>query len=139
MRDSSVKLLSAFHAKLFSLTGGRLGSRLVDNDMLLLTTVGAVSGLPHTVPLLFLQQEDSLVVIASYGGRPQHPQWYRNLLADPEVVVQTPDGTSTYIARTADEDERRAWWPKIVEAYDGYAVYAARTDREIPVVILDPS
>lgn len=138
MRDSSVKLLSAFHSKLFRLTGGRVGSRLVDNDMLLLTTVGSVTGRSHTVPLLYLADGESLILIASYGGRPDHPQWYKNLVANPEVVVQTSGGLGNYLARTADEDERRSWWPRIVEAYDGYAVYATRTGREIPVVILDP-
>lgn len=116
-----------------------MGKRLVDNDMLLLTTVGRRTGGAHTVPLLHLMEGDRLVVIASYGGRDRHPEWYLNLTAQPEVSVETPGGKVDMIARTADADERVEWWPRIVDAYDGYAEYQSRTDRVIPVVFLDPA
>ncbi|MDX1689424.1 MAG: nitroreductase family deazaflavin-dependent oxidoreductase [Acidimicrobiia bacterium] len=140
MRDSTVRRLSRLHRLVFRATKGRIGARLVDNDMLLLTTRGAVTGEPHTVPLLFLRDADRLVVIASYGGRPDHPQWYRNLVAEPVVGVRLPRARTTVerTARTATADERRTWWPRIVEAYDGYETYQARTEREIPVVFLEP-
>lgn len=138
MRDANVRRASAIHKHLFRITGGRLGNRLVDNDMLLLTTTGRVSGKPHTVPLLYLQNGASLVVVASYGGRDFYPDWYLNLVEIPEVKVQLPRGRpSVMVSRTADPEERRGWWPKIVEAYDGYAIYQGRTEREIPVVILE--
>lgn len=138
MRDTSVRRWSAFHARLYRLTGGRLGRRLVDNDMLLLTTTGRLTGKRHTVPLLYLRERASLVVIASYGGRRQNPDWYVNLLAEPRVLVQTGSERAWMLARTASGEERSRLWPEIVAAYDGYATYQSRTDREIPVVFLEP-
>lgn len=138
MRDSSVRRWSRAHRRLFRLTNGRVGRRLVDNDMLLLTTSGRVTGEAHTVPLLYLRDGDRLVVIASYGGRDNHPDWYLNLESEPGVVVELPGIRRRMVARTADSDERAFWWPRIVDAYDGYAVYQSRTRREIPVVFLDP-
>lgn len=78
------------------------------------------------------------MVVASYGGRPHHPAWYDNLVANPEVVVQVNDDTYQMSARTATDEERSRWWPRIVGAYHDYATYQSRTDREIPVVILEP-
>ncbi len=110
----------------------------MDNDMLLLTTTGSRSGRPHTVPLLFLEEGERIVVIASYGGRPNDPEWYRNLVADPSVTVEVSGrGREQRTARTAAPDERDAWWPRVVQAYDGYAEYQSRTDRVIPVVFLE--
>ncbi|MFZ0012714.1 MAG: nitroreductase family deazaflavin-dependent oxidoreductase [Acidimicrobiia bacterium] len=138
MRDSAVRRWSRFHAVLYRTTAGRLGHRLVGNDMLLLTTTGRVSGRRHTVPLLYLRDGDRLVVIASYGGRPSHPTWYDNLVADEAVQVQIDGSHVRMRARTATEPERAAWWPRIESAYEGYAVYQSRTDRVIPVVFLEP-
>lgn len=138
MKDPAVRRWSTFHRILYRLSGGRVGSRLVDNDILLLTTTGHRSGREHTVPLLFLRDGERLVVIASYGGRPGHPTWYRNLERHPEVNVQIGRVRHQMIARTATPGERQAWWPRIVAAYEGYAEYQSRTDREIPVVFLDP-
>lgn len=114
-----------------------MGRRLVANDMLLLTTTGRRSGQPHVVPLLYLREGDRLVVIASYGGRPQHPDWYRNLRATPEVEVQLGGLKAVAVATDASPAERSAWWPRVVDAYPAYATYQARTNRPIPVVFLD--
>lgn len=139
MRDSSVKRWSARHVFLYRLTRGVIGRRLVGNDMLLLTTRGHRTGEDHTVPLLFLRDGDRYVVIASYGGRPDHPTWYDNLVAEPRVRVQVRSRRLAMVARTAGIDERKRWWPRIVAAYADYAVYQSRTVREIPVVVLEPS
>ena len=136
MHDTQVKILSRLHALAFRATNGRVGSRLVDNDMLLLTTTGRSTGRPHTVPLLYLEDGDGLVIIASYGGRPNHPEWYRNLLANPDAEVQILGVKRSVRAETMDSEERSAWWPRIVEAYGDYAVYQSKTDRMIPVVRL---
>ena len=121
------------------MTHGRVGKRLVGNDMLLLTTSGRATGEAHTVPLLYLRDGDRLVVIASYGGRDHYPDWYLNLVSSPEVRVELPGTRCRMIARIASNDERARWWPRIIDAYDGYAVYQSRTEREIPVVFLEPS
>lgn len=139
MRDSTVRALSRLHVLAYRATRGLFGRRLVDNDVLLLTTTGRVSGRPHTVPLLYLPNGEGLVVIASYGGRPHHPDWYLNLVEDPAVQVQVRGKHGAMRARTAAPEERLQWWPRIIGAYSGYAEYQARTDREIPVVVLEPS
>ncbi|MEX0796723.1 MAG: nitroreductase family deazaflavin-dependent oxidoreductase [Acidimicrobiia bacterium] len=136
MKDASVRRLSSLHAALFRLTGGRLGSRLVDNDMLLLTTVGASTGQDHTVPLLYFEHEGALVVVASYGGRPDHPQWYKNLLADPRARAQIGNDSFLVESQVAAPEERSMLWTRVVDAYDGYEVYQSRTDRVIPLVLL---
>ena len=107
--------------------------------MLLLTTTGRSTGADHTVPLLYLTDGEDLIVIASYGGRTEHPQWYRNLVAIPTVSAQILDRTVALDAFTMDPQERRTWWPRIVEAYSDYAVYQSRTTRKIPVVRLTPA
>jgi len=130
--------MSSWHRAVYRITGGMIGRRLVDNDILLLTTRGRATGREHTVPLLYLRDGECLVVIASYGGRDRHPEWYLNLLDDPAVTAQTGRNRRSFQARTATEDERERWWPRVVAAYSDYAVYQGRTDREIPVVILEP-
>lgn len=129
---------SSLHRALYRLTGGRIGNRLVSNDMLLLTTRGHVTGRDHTIPLLYLRDGDRLVVIASYGGRPGHPTWYHNLVADPVVLAQVDRTRTQMLARTATAPEHAEWWPRVVRAYPGYADYQSRTERQIPVVLLEP-
>jgi F420H(2)-dependent quinone reductase len=137
VRDTSVKRWSAFHRVLYQATNGMLGQRLAGNDMLLLTTRGRLTGQPHTVPLLYLRDGDRFLVIASYGGRDRHPEWYLNLLADPSVTARVADRKVVLTARTASSAERDEWWPRVVASYGDYAVYQTRTDREIPIVTLE--
>ncbi|TDI52418.1 MAG: nitroreductase family deazaflavin-dependent oxidoreductase [Acidobacteria bacterium] len=136
MENITVKWLSSFHTLLYHTTGGRVGHRLVNNDMLLLATTGRVTGKTHTVPLLYLTDGDRLVVIASYGGRPDHPQWYKNLLATPQASVQINTERRDVTAATMNETDRAVWWPKVVAAYSDYAEYQSKTDRQIPLVFL---
>lgn len=136
MRDSTVKWLSRLHSGIYRFTGGRIGTRLVGNDMLLLTTTGRTTGSPHTVPLLYLMDGSDVIVIASYGGRPSDPDWYRNLLVDTTGEVRIGAVSHTVHATTMDDNERDEWWPRIVHAYSEYETYQARTDRQIPVVRL---
>jgi len=102
--------------------------------MLLLTTVGAVSGRPHTVPLLYLRDDDDLIVIASYGGRDHNPAWYSNLVREPSVEVTIGRQSFPASAATVDRRDRERLWPRVVAAYSGYAEYQSRTSREIPIV-----
>ena len=139
MRDRTAKHISSLHRVLYRSTRGAVGRRFVDNDMCLLTTTGRRSGKQHTVPLLYLRDDDRLVVIASWGGRDEHPHWYLNLRTHPAASVQVLDKRWPVTAATASPDQRALWWPRVIDAYDGYAEYESRTDREIPVVFLDPS
>lgn len=136
MKGENVRRLSRLHRAVYSVTVGVVGGRLVHNDMLLLTTTGRRTGRPHTVPLLYLRKGQRLVVTASYGGRDHHPAWYLNLSADPVVKVQLRSRRFTALAATAGPQDRRTWWPRLVEAYEGYAMYQAKTHREFPVVFL---
>jgi deazaflavin-dependent oxidoreductase (nitroreductase family) len=138
VKDSNVRRFSRWHRCLYRLTRGRIGRRLVDNNMLILTTVGRRSGRRHAVPLLYLRDGSSVVVIASYGGRPIYPDWYLNLAAHRRAQIQIDGRRQMVTARVASSEERSLWWPRIVEAYDGYSQYQSRTDRIIPVVFLDP-
>jgi len=136
MRDGTAKNLSTLHTLLYRATRGRVGKRLVDNDMLLLSTTGRHTGKTHTVPLLYLRDGDDLVVIASWGGRDRHPEWYLNLLTNPQARVQVRRRSFGVHATTADPHRRGTLWPEVLAAYDGYRTYQGRTDREIPLVIL---
>lgn len=138
MRDDTARRLSQLHRLIYQVTRGLIGRRLVRNDMLLLTTRGRRTGRTHSVPLLYLRDGDALVVIASWGGRPDHPQWYQNLLADPRALVQVRSRRWPVRARTAEPAERARWWPRVLAAYHGYRIYESNTDRVIPVVFLEP-
>ena len=104
---------------------------------LVLTTTGRKSGRPLTLPLIYGRAGDSYVVIASKGGAPQHPAWYLNLAANPEVEVQVKAERFRARARTASGAERAALWQQLVEIYHPYEKYQAATTREIPVVVLE--
>ncbi|MDB6089857.1 MAG: nitroreductase [Gammaproteobacteria bacterium] len=103
---------------------------------LLLSTVGRKSGRVLTLPLIFGQSGPDYVVVASKGGAPAHPAWYLNLEANPEVQVQVKADKFTARAHTATGAERATLWPKMVEIYAPYADYQKKTDRQIPVVVL---
>ncbi len=137
MKDRNVRRASVLHRRIYRVTLGLIGRRMVDNDVLLLTTRGHLSGRPHTVPLLYLTVGSRFVVVASYGGRPENPVWYDNLVADPAVVVQIGRRRWAARASSASAEERRELWPRVVDAYRGYAVYQSQTDREIPLVLLE--
>ena len=138
MRDPTAKRMSSWHRALYRITGGVIGRRLVANDMLLLTTRGRATGNEHTVPLLYLRDGECLVVVASYGGRDRHPEWYLNLVTEPSVTAQIGRKRKSFRARTAGDDERERWWPRVVAAYSDYAVYQGRTERQIPLIMLEP-
>ncbi|MBX3092560.1 MAG: nitroreductase family deazaflavin-dependent oxidoreductase [Cryobacterium sp.] len=106
--------------------------------LLLLTTKGAKSGLWRRTALIYGESGDSYVIVASKGGHPKPPGWYVNLEANPEVRVQVEDRIFRANARTATPDEKPALWNRMVEIWPDYANYQTKTDRDIPVVILDP-
>jgi deazaflavin-dependent oxidoreductase (nitroreductase family) len=122
------------------LTGGRhtFASLISGLPVVMLTTTGAKSGQPRTVPVLGIPTSDGVAVIASNWGQQRHPAWYHNLRAHPDVTVQIGAEHRSVHARVATAEERARLWPRAVELYGSYADYQARTDREIPLVILEP-
>lgn len=127
------------HTWLYRMTGGRVGHRIPGlGPMLLLDHVGAKSGIKRTAPLLYVDDPPNVVIVASKGGYPQHPAWYHNLRANPDTMVQIGPGHRLVTARVATPEERKRLWPMAVATYSGYRDYQARTDREIPLVILEP-
>jgi deazaflavin-dependent oxidoreductase (nitroreductase family) len=121
----------------FRANGGVLGPPFSGGNMLLLTTTGARTGRRHTTPMMFVPQGDRWMVIASNIGAPTHPDWYRNLVAEPTVTVEL--GTETFEARatTATGDERARLWAALLEGFPFFADHQAKTDREIPLVLLE--
>lgn len=134
---SVVRLASRLHVRLYRLLGGRLVGRVGRAPILLLTTTGRRSGRQHTTPLLYVREGDALAVVASFGGSPTHPAWYLNLSAHPDVEVQVGRERERRHARTAAPDERARLWARLLEVYPTYASYQRKTNREIPVVLLE--
>jgi deazaflavin-dependent oxidoreductase (nitroreductase family) len=132
-----VRRLSRLHRALYRATRGRLGGRLVGLPVLLLTTRGRRSGRTRTVPLTYFTDGDTIVLVASYGGRPHNPEWFENLVADPQVDVTIGGARRRLRARVASTEERARIWPRVVAGYSGYAAYQAKTSREIPLVLLE--
>jgi deazaflavin-dependent oxidoreductase (nitroreductase family) len=128
------------HTCLYKRTGGRLGHTIpgVPGKMLLLDHVGAKSASKRTSPLLYVKDGADLVVVASKGGFPKNPAWFHNLMANPDTTVQIGSEQRPVHARIARPEERDRLWAKAVKAYHGYEDYRARTDREIPLVVLEP-
>ena len=112
---------------------------IMGRPVVLLTMRGAKTGATRKVPVMRVEHDGVYAAVASRGGSPEHPQWYHNLRAHPEVDLQ--DGTATFRvrARELDPEERAAWWPRCVAAYPPYAEYQGKTDRVIPVFILERS
>ncbi|MBY5161446.1 nitroreductase family deazaflavin-dependent oxidoreductase [Salsipaludibacter albus] len=128
------------HVERYRETGGEEGHEWRDGVYtLLLTTTGRSSGTPHTTPLIYVRDGDDFVVVASKGGAPEHPDWYVNLQEDPRVEVQIADEVFTATAGTAGEEDRARLWSEVVAVWPDYDDYAAKTDREIPLVLLTPA
>ena len=141
-----IKYAAKANVAIFRLTNGRVGStwRIGAGwrkpvPVLLLDHVGRRSGTRFTTPLLYLADGPDLVVVASQGGLPRNPQWFHNLVARPDTTVAVPGERSRAVrARVAGPDERAALWPRLVELYADFDNYQAWTEREIPVVVLEP-
>jgi deazaflavin-dependent oxidoreductase (nitroreductase family) len=126
------------HVRRYVETDGRDGHLWRDRvHTLLLTTKGRRSGVAHRTALIYGQDGDRYVVIASKGGAAEHPQWYRNLAADPQVAVQVGADRFRARARTATDDERRRLWTTMTGIWPDYDQYQRRTSRQIPVVVLE--
>ena len=126
-------------AELFESSGGAQGNELRGMPVIVLTSVGAKSGLLRKTALMRVEHDGQYAVVASLGGAPKHPVWYFNLKANPLVELQDGAEKRDYVAREVDGDERAIWWERAVAAYPPYADYQLKTERVIPVFVLTPS
>ncbi len=140
-----IKLMAAVNVRIYKLTRGRVGGtwRIGAGwkdpvPICLVEHRGRRTGKLRTTPLVYLRDGERLVVVASQAGRPTHPLWYRNIEADPDVAVQVRGDRLPMKARTATAVERAELWPRLVDLYSDYDSYQSWTDREIPVVLLEP-
>ena len=134
-----LRAIGAANAFVYRRTGGKwLGRFPGGARVCLLTTTGRKSGQARTVPLLYLEDEGDIIVVASQGGAPQHPGWYVNLVAAPAAELQIGERHILVTARTVDAADKAALWPRLVALYPPYETYQRQTTRSIPVVRLSP-
>ncbi|MET3984570.1 nitroreductase family deazaflavin-dependent oxidoreductase [Streptomyces sp. PvR034] len=126
------------HVKQYVGSGGTEGQFWNGTQTLLLTTLGRKSGKPVRTPLIYGEKDGRYFIVASKGGAPEHPLWYLNLSEHPEVRIQVGPEVLQGSARTADPAERAEAWPLMVGHWPAYDEYQAKTDREIPIVVIEP-
>ncbi|GAA2251815.1 nitroreductase family deazaflavin-dependent oxidoreductase [Streptomyces indiaensis] len=127
--------------ELYESSGGTEGTTLQGSKMpvVILTSRGARSGKLRKTPVMRVEHEGRYAAVASLGGSPKHPVWYFNLRADPQVELQDGPVKQDMTAREVTGEEKAAWWERAVAAYPAYAGYQKKTDREIPVFVLEPA
>lgn len=140
LKDRMFRFWTGVHRALFTASGGRVAGKAVGMPVVMLTTTGRKTGRERrtmlTAPVV---DGDTLVLVASYGGDDRHPAWFLNLRENPEVTAMVGGTTQRMRARVASAEERQRLWPSVTKAYRGYAGYQRRTDREIPLVVLEPA
>lgn len=119
-------------------TGDTRSVSVQDRPVVVVIMAGAKTGKPRRVPLMRVEHDGVYAAVASKGGDPKNPIWMNNLVANPDVTLHDGTDTVQLRARLADDDERAQWWPRCVQAYPPYADYQAKTDRQIPVFLLEP-
>jgi deazaflavin-dependent oxidoreductase (nitroreductase family) len=130
--------VAAKQVELYESSGGTKGTTLRGAPCVILWTRGRRSGALRKAPLMRVEHEGRYAVVASLGGAPQHPVWYLNLLADPEVSLQDGPVLADYTAREVTGDEKAEWWARATAVWPSYDDYQAKTSRQIPVVLLEP-
>ena len=136
--SEAVSLFGDAHVRRYRETSGEVGHIWKEGStILLLTTTGRKTGHLHTTPLIYARDGDRYVIVASKGGAPEHPGWYRNLLKNPDVELQVLDEVFPARARTAEGEERERLWRLANEVWPHYDEYQEQTDRQIPVVVLE--
>jgi deazaflavin-dependent oxidoreductase (nitroreductase family) len=139
VKDTLLKLGTGFHKLVFTASKGRLAGRGSGMPVLMLTTTGRKSGQPRTTMLTSpLLDDGRIMLVASNGGDDRDPAWLHNLRADPQVQVTMEGRTVPMTAHVADATEKAELWPRIVADHANYAGYQAKTERDIPVVVLEP-
>ncbi len=122
---------------LYEATDGAEGNTIMDRPIVVITSRGARSGRLRKNPVMRVEHEGVYAAVASQGGAPEHPAWFHNFVADPHVDLQDGAEKHEYVARLAEGDERAVWWERAVAAFPPYADYAVKTEREIPVFLLE--
>jgi deazaflavin-dependent oxidoreductase (nitroreductase family) len=139
LTDLQMKGMNLVHKTVLTLSGGRLLNSFGTMPVVELHTVGRTSGKRRTTMLTApIHDVDTYVLVASKGGDDRDPDWYRNLVANPDIELTVDGTTREMTARVATGAEKAEMWPRIVEAYKGYAGYQKKTDRDIPVVVCEP-
>jgi deazaflavin-dependent oxidoreductase (nitroreductase family) len=139
VKDALFGASTSLHRAVFRASKGRVFGRVFGMPVAELITTGRRSGEERSTMLAVPIAEDGqLVLVASFGGDDRHPAWYLNLRANPRVRVTVAGSTRAMVARTATEEERAELWPRITAVFGGYARYQERTERSIPVVVLEP-
>jgi deazaflavin-dependent oxidoreductase (nitroreductase family) len=133
-----MKYFARAHIWVYRRTNGRLGAKLLWFPAALLTTTGRISGEQRTAATLYLRDGDRVILPASFGGRDQDPQWYRNLKQHPKVHVQIRGEHHDLVARDANDEERSRYWREFIRIYPPYKGYLEATDRVIPLVVCEP-
>jgi deazaflavin-dependent oxidoreductase (nitroreductase family) len=136
MTESDDALFGPEHVRVYRETAGARGYRWRGTTILLLTTKGRTSGEPRTTPLIHRVDGDRWVVVASKGGAPDHPDWFKNMRADPEATIEVEADEIPVTASVAEGDERARLWAAMTEEWPAYDDYQRKTEREIPVVVL---
>jgi deazaflavin-dependent oxidoreductase (nitroreductase family) len=131
-------MLSKFNAAVYRMSGGRLMGQFANRDICVVRMTGARSGTQRDIPLMYVPNGAGVILVASLGGAPNHPSWYHNLVAHPDIEVMVKGETRKLRARIASKDEKAALWPRCVAAYPPYQTYQDRTSRDIPLFICDP-
>jgi deazaflavin-dependent oxidoreductase (nitroreductase family) len=126
-------------AERFEESGGTEAATLQGKPIIVLTTVGARSGQLRKTALMRVEHDRSYAVVASKGGAVKHPKWYFNMLANPRVELQDGPVKRDYLAHEARGEERELWWARALEVWPAYASYQRKTDRKIPVLVLEPA
>ncbi len=138
-QQPDLTLLGESHIKAYRETNGEVGYLWNGVPTLLLTSIGRRTAAPRTTALIFGRDGDDYLVVASMGGAPEHPQWYRNLEADSHAEIQVRSERLPVVARTASPNEKGRLWQIMRDRWPNYDVYQSRTDRDIPVVVLSPA
>jgi F420H(2)-dependent quinone reductase len=125
--------------ELYESSGGTEGTTMRDKSVVILTTLGARTRKIRKTPLMRVEHDGVYAVVASLGGAPRHPVWYHNIVADPRVELQDGPVRQDMMAREVMGEERALWWERAVEAWPDYAEYQNKTDRVIPVFVLEPA
>jgi len=137
MSDSDDQLFGAEHVRVYRETGGAHGYHWRGTEILLLTTTGRRSGEPRTTPLIHRTDAGRWVIVASKGGAPEDPAWFSNMQADPDATIQVLAEEIPVRMSVAEGEERERLWKLMTEVWPAYDEYQAKTDRTIPIVVLD--